>query len=200
MLKFKTLFVCLFFVLQTILLFGQEENNPPLLKTDTTWGKEVFHFPLGFAREIDYTGIEEAYFPKGWKLVDHDDFWSYAFVWKVDHDKLLTSKELEDDIKKYFDGLMDMNQNGNEETGILSTTTLFIEKGKFSDVSFYLGKVKTFDRFTTKKPMALHVSVEQSYCEETKKAIVLFRFSPKEFDHRIWLKLNKLKLSDTICE
>jgi hypothetical protein len=184
--------------------FAQKEETKeiiPILEADTAiWGREDFKFPLGFAREIDYKGIEEAYFPKGWKLPEQDDFWSYAFVWEIDKEEILTEKELERDIKRYFDGLMDMNRNGTKETGILSSTTLFIEKGKFSDVSFYLGKVKTFDRFTTKKTMTLNVSVEQSYCEDTEKTIVFFRFSPKAFDHPIWKKLNTLKLSATVCK
>ena len=202
MLKFKVFLVGLIYLSTTVASFAQKEAiTPPLLEADTAvWGKEDFKFPLGFAREIEYTGIEEAYFPKGWKLVDSDDFWSYAFVWKIDHDTRLTEKELERDLKMYFDGLMDMKRNGSKEAGILTSTTLVVEKGSFSDVSFYLGKIKTFDRFTTNKPMTLHVSIEQSHCEETEKAIIFFRFSPKEFDHRIWKKLNTLKLSTTVCE
>ena len=201
MLKFKVFLVVLIFLFTTIISFAQEAGTPPLLETDTAvWGKEDFKFPLGFAREIEYTGIEEAYFPRGWKILDSDDFWSYAFVWKIDRDTLLTEKELERDITMYFDGLMDMNRNGSKEAGILNSTTLFIQKGKFSDVSFYLGKVKTFDRFSTQKPMILHVSVEQSHCEETGKMIIFFRFSPKEFEHRIWKKLNTLKLSADVCD
>jgi len=190
----------LVFIFLSITSFAQEKHEGKLLDSDTTWGVEEFVFPLGFAREIELTGVEEAYFPKGWSKVEHDDFWSYAFVWKVDLTEMLTEQELETDIELYFDGLQDMNQNGSKEVGIVKSTAFFIKTGEANGVSTYAGKVRTFDRFSTKKPMTLNVLVEQSLCEETKKAIILFKFSPKTFEHAIWKKLEGVKSSEHICD
>ena len=50
-----------------------------LVITEDSWGKEVFTFPIRFAKEIKYEGIEEAYFPRGWNKVKNPEFWTYAF-------------------------------------------------------------------------------------------------------------------------
>ena len=53
-------------LLTPLSLFGQEDQSPSLLETDTTWSKEIFHLPINFAKDINYEGIEDARFPKGW--------------------------------------------------------------------------------------------------------------------------------------
>jgi len=58
-----------------------------LLETDSTWGKEIFEFPIRFAQEIKYKGYEEARFPKGWSNPDTITFWSYAFAWKIEKER-----------------------------------------------------------------------------------------------------------------
>lgn len=44
---------------------AQSDSTTNLIQTDSSWGKEIFHFPLSFAPSIHYQGIEEARFPKG---------------------------------------------------------------------------------------------------------------------------------------
>jgi len=176
--------------------FGQEKDSISLLETDSTWGKEIFHFPLGFAREINYTGVEEAIFPKGWGTVGGDEFWSYVFVWSIDIDTNLTTKDLEKHLKLYFDGVTETKQHGNKENGIYETTALFLQKNKTQ----HIGKIKTFDRFRTKKVLILNASVEQHYCKSKQKMNVVFRFSPKEFGHATWKKLNDIKLKADVCD
>ena len=63
----------------------------------------------------------------------------------------------------------------------------------------YIGKVKTFDTRYTNKPMTLNVLVESSYCQQEKKAILVFRFSQKEFENDVWHKLKSVNLSNTTC-
>ncbi|MFT5386316.1 MAG: CubicO group peptidase (beta-lactamase class C family), partial [Saprospiraceae bacterium] len=50
------------------------------------------------------------------------------------------------------------------------------------------------DAFFTKEPMTLNVSVEKIYCAQKKKSILLFRFSPREFEDDVWQKLAEVKL------
>ena len=89
----------------------------------------------------------------------------------------------------YFDGLMN-KQN---------TNAIIIKKDGANGVSRYIGKVKTFDEFFTKVPMVLNVLIERYYCENLKKTIILFRFSPKAFGNDVWLKLDEVKLPASIC-
>lgn len=68
------------FLFYSILSFSQEKKDLDILTTDSSWSKEVFHFPLGFAKEIHYEGTEDARFPRGWSKQNHPNFWSYVFA------------------------------------------------------------------------------------------------------------------------
>ena len=48
--------------------------------------------------------------------------------------------------------------------------------------------------------MTLKVTIEQRYCEQIKKAVILFKFSPKDFDHNTWEKLADIGLLKSICK
>jgi hypothetical protein len=183
----------------SIVLLGQEQENVDLLKTDTSWSKEIFHFPIQFAPEINYQGIEEARFPKGWGKVDSPEFWSYVFAWHIDLNKELTEKDLETNLQIYFDGLMSVV---NKDTGIVvpSTIALFLKKDEGENTASYVGKVRVYDAFRTKKTMILNVLVESYSCEQKKKSIIVFKFSPQEFESDVWLKLNEVKLHKHVCD
>ncbi|MEE9438783.1 MAG: serine hydrolase, partial [Saprospiraceae bacterium] len=179
-------------------LSGKEINVVSLLKTDTTWGKEVFIFPFRFAKELNYKGFEEAHFPKGWIKEDSPEFWSYAFVWDVNLIDELASKVLESDLQTYFDGLM---ESVNKERGkILPKTKADISKSKDSNGNTkFFGTVNIYDSFVTKKPLLLHVSVEKQDCLISKRSYIIFRFSPKNRSNNIWNTLKRIVLNDDLC-
>lgn len=186
----------LILLLHALSIFGQEHSFPALLESDSTWGKEIFEFPIRFAKEIDYKGYEEALFPDGWSNRDTLTFWSYAFVWYIDIDTLLSEKTLENDIQLYFDGLSDIEGRRKNGVYIPNTVALFLKK----DAATFTGKVRTYDRFTTKKLFTLNTLVEQHYCEKKKKMVILFKFSPKDFGHKVWDLLNEVKVRDDVCD
>lgn len=192
--KNKELIIFLLFF--SVLTFGQEESFPELIETDSTWGKEIFEFPIRFAKEIDYKGYEEAKFPKGWSNRDTTTFWSYAFAWSIEFDTVLTEKRLEKDLQLYFDGLNDIEGRRKNGVYIPNTVALFLKK----DESTFIGKIRAYDRFTTKKLFFLNVVVEKKYCEQKKKAVILFKFSPKDFDHEIWDELKEVKVKRGVCD
>lgn len=175
--------IFLFFFCSTF-LFAQVQEHLFFLETDTTWRQEQFIFPIQFARDIDYQGVEDARFPVGWEEQESPNFWSYVFAWDIEHDGKIAPTKLEDDLQKYFNGLM----RGKE-------TSVQISKKSSKDNRIeYIGAVNTIDNFFTKKPMTLHLKANQIYCKEKKKCIILFRFSPKEFGHQVWKKLEEPKL------
>ena len=179
----------------SISLLAQPELNPAheeinLLVTDSTWIKEIFPFPIRFAPDINYKGIEEAQFPKGWSKKDGPNFWSYVFVWNIEGDKVNSKKELEADLKTYFDGLM----------GSQDTKTHFTEQEHSNNSTRYVGKVSFFDNLRSKTAISLNVQVKKLYCQHENKSDIVFRFSPKEFDNEIWKTLNMVKLRDDICK
>ena len=183
----------------SIVLMGQEEERPDIIQLDSTWGKELFTFPLGFARDIHYQGFEEARFPKGWNDTGSPFFWTYTFAWSIKHETLLTAQELEVDMQYYFDGVMSIDLERKTDSTIAYTSALFLEKEKIMNHSKLVGKIKTWDHFTTKRPISLYVKVDQFYCEAQKETLLLFRFSPKEFDDEIWNIMSAITLHKDTC-
>ena len=165
-----------------------------LLKTDKSWMKEIFTFPLNFARDIPYTGIEEAHFPRGWRDVDSPEFWSYTFAWKVDLTTELTKAELENNLQLYFDGLMRV-VNKNKDF-VPPKSIAKVEQ----DAAQFRGTIDIFDAFVTNEAMTLQVVAEREYCPEKQQSILVFKFSPQGFEHEIWDTLKKIKLRDGFCE
>lgn len=168
-------------------------KNNLIATPDFTWGKELIKFPIHFAKEINYSGIEELQFPKGWSDEESDDYWSYVFVWKIDGDKKISSEQLVTDLQYYFDGLMKVNNRTPDDR--FSKTKVFLRESKDG----YIGEVQTIDNFFTKQSMTLYVTIEQSLCKKTGQNNILFRLSPKNMEHSIWGKLNMLSLQPDFC-
>lgn len=184
----------------SIALAGQEQKRPDIIQLDSTWGKELFSFPIGFAQEIKYEGFEEARFPKGWNKIESPYFWTYTFAWKLDKEKFLSAHDLEVAMQFYFNGVMSLDIERKTYPDIQNSAAVFLEKESTAQSSKLIGKIKTWDHFTTKKPITLNVQVEQSYCTEQNKLIVLFRFSPKPFEDELWQSFGTITLKEDACQ
>ncbi|MET2984168.1 serine hydrolase domain-containing protein [Aureibaculum conchae] len=174
-----------------------EKTNLNLLEIDSTWGQETFIFPIHFAPEINYEGFEDIRFAPGWAKKDSTDFWTYVFAWSVKADSAISGNEMETNLKLYFDGLMKV-VNKDEDKIIPKTLIKLHKKEDSNNRTIYTGDLTIYDAFTTQKPMILNVYVENYYLEKKKKAVVLFKFSPKAFEHDIWNKVKEVKIRDTI--
>lgn len=187
------------FLFLTIGVFGQEDEQLNLFKTDSTWIKEIIKFPIGFAQEIKFEGFEDLRFPKGWSNKKSPMFWSYVWAWSINNTGELSEADMESNVQLYFDGLLGIGSNKNAEGKIYSTSAVFVKRENHSRHSEYIGKVKTFDTRYTDKPLTFHVMAEQYYCENQKKAILVFRYSPKPFKDKVWTQLKSVKLSQDTC-
>ncbi|WP_323756735.1 hypothetical protein [Roseivirga sp.] len=200
----RNILLTLVLLLNSMLSFGQEqEAEKPaerLLEADSTWGKELFQFPISFAQEINFQGAEVALFPKGWSNEESPEFWSYAFVWEIDVDKLVTKSVLESSLQLYFDGLLGIDTWKKNNAGIQNTKALLVEKEASKSTSRFTGQLDIFESRYTQKPMTLQVTIVQRYCEQTKEAVILFKFSPKDFDHNTWVKLDEIELREGLCK
>ncbi len=166
-----------------------------LLKPESTWTTEIFSFPLRFAPGIQHFGTEEAHFPPGWRDVNSNEHWSYTFAWDIDLDQEISIAELENYLQIYFDGLMDAVNRDKSKT-LPKSVAKFKEDGN----SKFSGTLKAYDSFVSNEVMTLNTTVESHYCPAKQKSILLFKFSPSDFDSEIWETLNKIKLRDGVCE
>jgi len=168
-----------------------------LLVTD--WGKEFFHFPLHFAEEIPYQGVEEVVFPKNWIKPDSSDFWSYVFVWALEDKETVTAKELEDNLTLYFDGLI--GGLSRVDTAKLTKASVQFQRNEDpTDSVLFTGKLNIFDGFATQEPLTLNARIYSDYCEEKDQLILLFRFSPQAYDHPVWDLLRTVEVRSSVCE
>ena len=189
--------VYLMLLAQSITGLGQKQIELSILEADSTWGKEIFNFPLGFAQDIKHKGFEEARFPKGWNDNENPMFWSYVFAWQIRLKKNLNMNALEVNLQQYFDGLM-ASRLGKIEHRIMPPSQVKLKVSSTNKSSF-IGEIIVFEAFYTKKIMVLNVSIDQYYCPKQKQIIILFKFSPKPFKHEVWQKLNQIKVRANIC-
>ncbi len=143
--------------------------------------------------------MEDAAFPKGWSHVENEEFWSYVFAWDVKLEKVVTVDELERDLILYFNGLNGLGPNSTTSPDIQQSSAIFINSEHDEHLIQFKGKVKTYDRFTTKKPITLHVTVEQHICKGSGQSMIIFRFSPRAFGEDIWKKLETVIIKDGFC-
>lgn len=175
---------------------NQEKANEiwSILEMNDDWGREIFHFPIRFAKDINYKGIEDARFPKGWSDTTSNFFWTYLFGWNIESVAEITTSELEKNLKLYFDGLMmSVNRDASFDPKV---TIAKLEKTKTHE---FTGTVQVYDAFTTKKSLKLNVLVDYNYCKSKKNTQILFRFSPKELEHEVWEVMKMAKFRDNIC-
>ncbi len=182
----------------SLLLFGQHSKHPDLISADSTWGKEIIQLPFGFARDIKYTGYEDIRFAKGWGDKESLQFWTYAFVWKIDLMREPTVTFLEENLKRYFHGLMTAVNKEQDKT--IPETTVLLLKKEGTKLPTFIGKVRTHDSFKTREMMTLYVLAENHYCKKSKRYMPFFRFSQQPFEQEVWKQLKGVKLSESACE
>lgn len=180
--------------------FTDEELNKltlELLKSNESWTHEIFHFPLRFASEIPYLGREDARFPPGWRKPETKDFWSYVIAWYIEDQTEPRLDEITKNIELYFDGLMDV-VNKEKDRVLPKTVAKFRKSTATSDYTNYEGTIDIHDSFVTRKAMRLNVTIQSRFIKEKNKSLLIFRFSPKDYDHEIWKELNEITVRKEI--
>ncbi len=189
----KSIFIPFFLIVSLSTAAQEKKAAISYLTAPGDWRKELLTLPLSFAPELDYTGLEDVRFSKGWGDKNSDEFWTYKFAWYLDIDPKLGTEKIENELKFYFDGLMNAVGQGRKipKEKIKPTLAIFV---KDSPNHSFKGKVHLFDVFFTKDIIKLNVIVKPAYCEVTKKHIVYFEFSPQSFDHALWKTMEQIQI------
>jgi hypothetical protein len=159
------------------------------------WKSETIPFPLEFAKDLPYSGVEELRFAPGMFAPDQDGYWSYAFLWWLDGRPALGAAELQDALKRYFAGLI---------TAVAKDKGFPVDPARFSasiqaaprpqgklghDVEAFAGTVDSYDGFKTGAPIVLEVEVWVWDCAAKRAALMLA--SPKPPTAPIWSLLRQ---------
>lgn len=183
----KKLFLIAFTVI-SVFSYGQNtQEKELLLHIEDNWRSEQLSFPISFAPSLAYKGFEEVRFAPGWSKEGTQDFWTYSFVWYLDTNPELTPEKISRDLEAYFDGLMNLVSQGKSKE-FPSKAILSQQPDNIS----YQGVITIYDAFFTTNALDLQVTVEESYCTTRNKHLVLFKFTPQDFDNDIWDTLNKI--------
>jgi hypothetical protein len=174
---------------------GDEPEIPFHLPVLEGWRTETIPFPLEFAPEIDYTGLEELRFAPGMFEADADDFWSYAFVWWIPTGSAVSAETLKHDLEAYFDGLASAvgkargfdPGDARAQTDVHPILTFAAANPTFE------GTVATFDPFVTRGMVRLNLQVELFTCSGQEMFAVFFALSPQAPGHPVWRELSKVR-------
>jgi hypothetical protein len=93
-------------------------NNKPTIKKRLSdynfsipkeWQVERMTFPIDFAPDISYSGVEDLRFTPGWEFTTSEEHWSYIFLWWVDGNPNINDTILQKNLKIYYIGLVTRN-------------------------------------------------------------------------------------------
>ncbi|NNE43378.1 MAG: hypothetical protein HKN12_04150, partial [Gemmatimonadetes bacterium] len=158
------------------------------------WRAETIPFPLSFAPELSYTGLEELRFAPGMFQPDAEDFFSYAFIWWVDAGTLLEADALAEELEAYFRGLSAavMADAGVPEDAVFDAR-LSPRRTKDVSVQRFEGRIDTFEPFATKAQVLLHLRVEAFNCLDPDHRAVYFALSPQTEEHAVWKQFREIR-------
>jgi hypothetical protein len=175
------------------LSFGQNLEPSYYLSIPKGWQTERFSFPLNFAPEISYQGVEDLRFAPGWAKSASEEYWSYAILWYLEGSPEINSGILEKNLNAYFSGLIRSNLQRSKALDKTNQEVLAsIEPGKTEpgDSLTFTGSINMLD-YLQKKKIRLRCLVHVKPCQEGKTAI-FFEFSPQASNHPIWSELHQL--------
>ena len=172
------------------------EGEPPIpfsLPIPDGWRTETIPFPLGFAPELDYTGLEELRFAPGMFTAGAEDYWTYAFVWWIPLAADPGAERLQADLEAYFFGLTRVVARGNGFDPGNPAYEATLREIDGAGPGHLRGRVLAFDAFTTRSAVELNVRVENHPCEKAGQRALIFMLSPQAEDHAVWRSLEQIK-------
>lgn len=180
------------------------QADPYAIKIPEKWRSERIPFPLDFAKDLDYKGVEELRFAPGMFKPDADDYFSYVFLFWLEGSRTVDAKSLESDLRRYCRGLCATVAKGRKLEFDLSTISVKATKrdGKAKlageDADSFHAKIDWFDPFTTGKPLTRHLEVWSRSADAGKRTCLFSLASPKEKSAPVWEALRKIK-ADFTC-
>lgn len=166
------------------------------LPTPDGWRTETIPFPLGFAPELEYEGVEELRFAPGMFKADSEDFWTYAFVWWISDRSSLDPGGLAKDLEFYFTGLTQAvaAERGFDANAAIHDVQLATVDGGGHDSEIdFEGGATIFDPFATGETLSLNIRVQQILCPDEGRLAVVFELSPQPFIHQVWSSLEGIR-------
>ena len=175
------------------------QADPYAIKTPEKWRSERIPFPLDFAKDLDYKGVEDLRFSPGMFKPEADDYFSYVFLFWLEGSVPVDAKSLEADLLKYYKGLCATVAKGRKLDLDLSKIAVKATKqeGKAKlageEADSFHARIDWFDPFTTGKPLTLHLELWSRPADAGKRTCLFALASPQEKSAPIWETLRKIQ-------
>jgi len=172
-------------------LAQRAQPAPTMLLGPADWRFERLPIPPGFARDIPWTGYEEARFSPGMFDTKSATHFTYALSICIDGTPDIKAKELKDFFDKYFKGLSTMVGRGKgmkpDPAVFNAVVTPGDKAGQFSAKAPYI------DTFTDGRQITLNLEIDVRPKPETKKTQIILLISPQAADAAIWKQLHEIR-------
>jgi hypothetical protein len=158
------------------------------------WGVERFSFPIDFAPQIPYKGIEDVRFTPGWGDDKSEEYWSYCFLWWLNSDAKIDAASLQEYLNAYYSGLIARNiERRKIPKEKLFSTVASIKKIKTQDgdEETYSGTINMLD-YMKQQPMVLNAIIHKRICASQNHITLFLEISPQPATHVIWQKMNTI--------
>ena len=154
----------------------------------TGWKHETLTFPLDFAPELPYRGVEELRFAPDFFEPASPTYWSYVFVWWLEDRPVFDAPTMSASLTEYFRGLSEAVGRGKHTFDSESfRATLTPKLG--TEIPTLAGQVFTHDGFTTGLPLVLQVEARLRRCPASGRYSVTCMLSPRAFEDPVWSDL-----------
>ncbi|MFO0830500.1 MAG: hypothetical protein U0637_01530 [Phycisphaerales bacterium] len=144
------------------------------------WQSETFALPPGFAPGLP-SGTESLRFPPGWRDPGSDNFWSYAFVMRI-NEAAPDAGRLREVLEQYYTGLMAAFAEGKE----LPPARVQVTR---TAPHRFEAHMHLTDAFATFKPIDPHILIEVTP-QTGNQSLLRIRVSPQPADHQVWRSLD----------
>jgi hypothetical protein len=154
--------------------------------TPEGWRSERIPFPLKFAPELPYRGVEELRFAPRFFKPDSETYFTYSFAFVLDPDGRagalpFRAEQLAADLRTYFAGLTRAVGRHAVPAASHDATITAIPGGP---AQRYRGTVRTVDGFGDGRALTLHVEGESFVCGS--RRVILSSLSPRPSSDPIW--------------
>jgi hypothetical protein len=176
---------------------AKKEPGPPLpfhWPPPPGWRTETIPFPLDFAPDLPFQGLEELRFPPGFFDPASEHFWSYAFVWWLEGTPDLSEAALERALSRYFVGLaqavgkdkytFDPAEIAADLQPVPPDPLALTQRSRLT------GHVRVFDAFKTGKYLTLQLELQVGVCGPQGRRVVWVSASPKSRPDPVWTELD----------
>jgi hypothetical protein len=158
------------------------------------WTTEEFPFPVSFAPQLPYNGVEVLRFAPGWAATASEEHWSYTFLWRLEGQPVFDAAVLQQNLTDYYTGLLKQNiRERNIPSNKITLPSVFIQKTETAagDTETWNGTVTMTDYLDIMyNTMKLNCVVHKKDCGSS--TALLFEISLQPGGHAVRQEMEKM--------